>query len=54
MMPYKESPDGHCPFQLCFRLLSHPVLCGQAERCKAHVSYLQDGAWCVQTLINYY
>lgn len=31
-----------CPLQLCFRLLSHPVLCGPAERRQAHLPDLQD------------
>lgn len=38
--------DHHCcHFQLCFRLLPHPILCGPSEGCQAHLSCLQDCTW---------
>lgn len=51
-MPDVTLCDRSCPLQLCFRLLSHPILCGQAERRKAHLPRLQNGPWRVQALVN--
>lgn len=39
-------------FQICFGMLSYSILCGPAQKCKTHLSHLQNWTGRLQTPVN--